>query len=144
MAESKVGRMGSSFYMLYADDQQLAYLWQRALFTDMPNVPPRQRLEFFEFKNWDLWRAMFADCPSIPSRLARFVEYVHDGDIELRRLRKSPSGRMSIVVYDGSQIVIDTPPIDTELVDAFEGWEFPKSLAWSNIGVGTVVTEVAS
>lgn len=143
MAESKVGRMGSSFYTLYADDQQLAYLWQRALFRDMPTVPNLQRLELFETHNEDLWAAMFADCPTLGTRLARFQEYVHDGEITLRRLRRSPTGRMSMVVYDGSQITIAAPSTDVGL---FIGgaYPFPKSMTWSHIGAGTVVTEVAS
>lgn len=131
--ESKVGRMGSSFYTLFAGEQRLAYLWQRALHTDMPNVPPRQRLEFYEFYNKELWERMFADCTLTPQRVARLKEYVADGDITLRRLVKSPSaGQMGMLIFDGEHIVIDPPPQDAEKVEIGTVM-LPKSLAWSNL-----------
>lgn len=134
--ESKVGRMGSSFYTLCAhDDQRLAYVWERALHTDMPNVPPRQRLEFYELWNAALWDAMFYDCTTVAERVTRFQEYVADGDITLRRLSKlSPHHKVNVRVFDGEQIVIDTPA--AELIDIGDGgMTFPKSLAWSNLVV---------
>lgn len=131
--ESKVGRMGSSFYSLFSGETRIAYLWERALHTDMPNVPPRQRLEFYEVNDRDLWLSLFEGCLTIPGRVQRFQELVRDGKISIRRLNKSPSGIMRVLIFDGEQVVIHTPPADTDLAEVIEGWEFPKSLAWSNL-----------
>ena len=137
MVESKVGRMGAGFYVLFAtDDQRLGYLWQRSLFTDLPNVPSRQRLEFYETWNDPLWVEMFAGLNTMAERVDRFREYLYDGDISLRRLHRSPTGMMHVMIYDGKQIIIDDPPESAEAIDIGEAkMKFPKSLAWSNLVV---------
>lgn len=132
MVESKVGRMSAGFYALFADDQRLAYLWQRRLFTDLPNVPHTLRLEFYELHNIPLWNEMFAWLSIWPERVACFKEYVYDGDITLRRIAKSPLGKVRSAVYDGEQIAIADPHPHTELTPLL-GWDFPGSLVWSNL-----------
>lgn len=134
--ESKVGRMGSSFYTLMTTDQdtpgqRLAYLWQRSLFRDMPNTPPRQRLEFYDLWNEGLWVEMFGGLSTEAERMMRFREYVHDGEISLCRLVKSPRGLMGMVIYDGEAITIDKPSEREQIQIA--KMTFPKSLAWSNL-----------
>lgn len=129
--ESKVGRMGSSFYVLFIGDKRAAFLWERALHTDMPNVPPRQRLELYEVGEEDRWIETFEGCTNyvdVVNRL-RFMLFV--GEVTLRRLARSPSGVTRQLVFDGQQIVVDTPPESAEAVD-IRGLKFPKSLAWSN------------
>ena len=136
--ESRVGRGPSHFYTLIGPhDQRLAYVWERSLHTDMPRVPDRQRLEFYELWSAVLWDAMFCDCKTVAERVTRFQEYVYDGDITLRKhTRVSPMHKINVFLYDGEQIVIDTPPPTAELIDFGNlGWQFPKSLAWSKLRV---------
>lgn len=131
--ESRVGRSSPSFYVLMADDQRLAYLWRRALFTNLPHVPQRLRLEMYELWNENLWVSMFWDCQDGAERMKRLQEYVHDGDITLQRLQRSPSSNeVRMLIYDGEQIDIETPPKYAEEFDV-NGVRFPKSLAWSNL-----------
>lgn len=134
--ESKVGRMGSGFYTLFdRDNTRLAYLWQRSLFTDMPNTPPRQRLEIYELWGEAKWAEYLKGCQTSAESFERFKELVAAGDIRLRRLNKSPSGRMHAMLYDPEQIVLDAPSASESETVEIEGVPFPKSMAWSGLVV---------
>lgn len=131
--ESKVGRMNTGFYTLIGPDNlRMAYLWQRQLFTDMPNTPHRLHLELYEGWNDDLWVAMFGDLRFFADKVERLREYLADGDITLQRIRRSPSGLMGVVIYDGEQLVISTPR-ENAVATGIVGVTFPKSLMWSNL-----------
>lgn len=137
--ESKVGRMGSTFLtLLTSENERLAFLWQRQLFQDMPNTPPKQRLEIFESHNSPVWVKMFNDCASVAERMTRLEEYVHDGDIVIARLVKRPStSEVRLTVFDGEKLSIDWsrsgwgPDKWVTIPDTL--LTFPKSFVWSNL-----------
>lgn len=130
--------MRSGFMALLTSERhRLVYLWQRQLFTDMPNVPTRQRLEFYEFYNPKIWSAMFSDLHYAPMawRVTRLQEYLHDGDILLTRLNRRPSGPVEQCIYDGEQLAIQAPLTWSQEVKPVKGVRFPLSLTWSGLVV---------
>lgn len=136
MVESRAGRMTTGFYtLMFNETHRLAYLWQRELFRDVPNTPPRLRLEFYELWSVELWLQLFGDLKTPEDRVERLREFLADGDVRLCRLHKSAltlRPRPSLVIYDGEQVVIETPSKNAVTMN-IEGLTFPKSLYWSNL-----------
>ena len=141
--ESKVGRMGSSFYVLLtagddatAPESRLAFLWQRELFQDIPNTPPAQRLEFYEAWPNPKWPSLFhGHCDTVEQSTERLRELLREGEVLLGRLFKTPMAEMRMRIYDGKQIEIKTPPETAEVatIDPDLGIKLAKSLVWSNM-----------